>query len=96
MRLPVIQNDFIATYMAVRFVGLPMVILLVTAEFAAVLSAILIALSLLGRRAGLRERGPQGTGSRSPPSAFAALFGLPWAISWGNAIGPAAGHGSSR
>ncbi len=86
MRLPVIQNDFIATYMSVRF-GLPMVILLVTAEFAAVLCAVLIALSLLGRRARGAANEAARHGLAIASVGIAALFGLHWAISWGNAIG---------
>jgi len=86
MRLPVIQNDFIATYMTVRF-GLPMVILLVTAEFAAVASAALIALSLLGRRSRGSANEAARHGLAIAAIGIATLFGLHWSISWGNAIG---------
>ena len=86
MRLPVIQNDFIATYMTVRF-GLPMAILLVTAEFATVLCAVLIAIGLLGRRARGSANEAARHGLAIAAVGIAALFGLHWAISWGNAIG---------
>jgi cell division protein FtsW (lipid II flippase) len=86
MRLPVIQNDFIATYMTVRF-GLPMSLLLMTAEFLLVLTAAIIAFNLLGRRArgSADEAGRYGLAIAS--IGIAALFGLHWGISWGNAIG---------
>jgi len=86
MRLPVIQNDFIATYMTVRF-GLPMALLLVSAEFAVVLSALLIALGLLSRRARGSANEAARHGLAITAVGIATLFGLHWAISWGNAIG---------
>lgn len=86
MRLPVIQNDFIATYMTVRF-GLPMAILLMTAEFAAVVSAVVIAFGLLGRRARGSADEAARYGLAIAAIGIAALFGLHWSISWGNAIG---------
>jgi cell division protein FtsW (lipid II flippase) len=86
MRLPVIQNDFIATYMTVRF-GLPMVLLLVTAEFAAVVSAAVIAFGLLGRRARGSANEAARYGLAIASIGIAALFGLHWGISWGNAVG---------
>jgi cell division protein FtsW (lipid II flippase) len=86
MRLPVIQNDFIATYMTVRF-GLPMALLLVTAEFAAVLSAVLIAVGLLGAQARGSANAAARHGLAITAVGVAALFGLHWSISWGNAIG---------
>jgi hypothetical protein len=86
MRLPVIQNDFIATYMTVRF-GLPMAILLMTAEFFVVLTAIITAFSLLGRQARGAADEAARYGLAIASVGIAALFGLHWSISWGNAIG---------
>jgi hypothetical protein len=86
MRLPVIQNDFIATYMTVRF-GLPMALLLMTAEFAVVLCAAIIAFQLLGRRASGAADEAARYGLAIASIGIAALFGLHWSISWGNAIG---------
>jgi cell division protein FtsW (lipid II flippase) len=86
MRLPVIQNDFIATYMTVRF-GLPMALVLMTAEFALVLTAAIIAFQLLGRRANGAADEAARYGLAIAAIGIAALFGLHWGISWGNAIG---------
>ncbi len=86
MRLPVIQNDFIATYMTVRF-GLPMALLLMTAEFLLVLTAAVIAFSLLGRQARGAADEAARYGLAIASIGIAALFGLHWGISWGNAIG---------
>ncbi len=86
MRLPVIQNDFIATYMTVRF-GLPMALLLMTAEFTVVLCAVIIAFQLLGRQARGAADEAARYGLAIASIGIAALFGLHWSISWGNAIG---------
>jgi cell division protein FtsW (lipid II flippase) len=86
MRLPVIQNDFIATYMTVRF-GLPMALLLMTAEFMLVLCAAVIAFNLLGRKARGAADEAARYGLAIASIGIAALFGLHWSISWGNAIG---------
>jgi cell division protein FtsW (lipid II flippase) len=86
MRLPVIQNDFIATYMTVRF-GLPMALLLMTAEFMVVLCAAIIAFNLLGRQARGAADEAARYGLAIAAIGIAALFGLHWSISWGNAIG---------
>jgi cell division protein FtsW (lipid II flippase) len=86
MRLPVIQNDFIATYMTVRF-GLPMALLLMTAEFLTVLTAAIIAFNLLGARARGAADEAARYGLAITSIGVAALFGLHWSISWGNAIG---------
>jgi cell division protein FtsW (lipid II flippase) len=86
MRLPVIQNDFIATYMTVRF-GLPMALLLMTAEFFVVLMAVITAFGLLGRQARGAADEAARYGLAIASIGIAALFGLHWSISWGNAIG---------
>ncbi len=86
MRLPVIQNDFIATYMTVRF-GLPMALLLMTAEFMLVLMAAVTAFALLGRKARGASDEAARYGLAIASVGIAALFGLHWSISWGNAIG---------
>ncbi len=85
-RLPVVQNDFIATYLLVRF-GLPMGLLLFAAEFLLVIGAVVIAF-------GLRVRGLRGSSDEAARNGLsiaavgvAALFALHWGISWGNAIG---------
>jgi cell division protein FtsW (lipid II flippase) len=86
LRVPVIQNDFIATYVLVRF-GLPIGVLMV------LLQALFVG-GLLAMAAALRWRpgvGFQDEAARTGLSIIAVgvatLFAVHWAISWGNAIG---------
>ncbi|MGL5137332.1 MAG: hypothetical protein ACRC7G_06145, partial [Beijerinckiaceae bacterium] len=86
IRLPVVQNDFIATYLLVRF-GLPIGLWLVLAQVLLVLASIAIAWKLLGQR--LNGVADETARHGLAVTAFggAALFALHWSISWGNAIG---------
>jgi hypothetical protein len=86
VRIPVVQNDFIATFLLVRF-GMPAGLLLLFAEFLTVGGLVLLAVDLMRERA----RGSAQEGARRGTAivmiGVATIFGLHWGISWGNAIG---------
>jgi cell division protein FtsW (lipid II flippase) len=86
IRLPVVQNDFIATYMLVRF-GLPIGLWLVLAQVLLALASIAIAWRLLGQRLNGVADETARHGLAITAFGGAALFALHWSISWGNAIG---------
>jgi cell division protein FtsW (lipid II flippase) len=86
LRVPVIQNDFIAAYVLVRF-GLPAGLAALTFQFAFVAGLALLALGLrLKTGVGFQDRAAR-TGLSIIAAGVAALFAVHWAISWGNAIG---------
>ncbi len=86
LRVPVIQNDFIAAYVLVRF-GLPAGLAVLMFQFAFVAGLVLLALGLRLRAGiGFQDRAAR-TGLSIIAAGVAALFAVHWAISWGNAIG---------
>lgn len=86
LRVPVIQNDFIATYLLVRF-GLTAGVALVALQFLFVGALVLLAAGLrFERRVGFQEQAAR-TGLSIVAAGIAALFAVHWMISWGNAIG---------
>jgi cell division protein FtsW (lipid II flippase) len=86
LRVPVIQNDFIATYLMVRF-GLPAGLAVVSFEFFFVVGLIFLAAGLrLRPGVGFQDEAAR-TGMSIVTAGIATLFALHWLISWGNAIG---------
>jgi cell division protein FtsW (lipid II flippase) len=86
LRVPVIQNDFIATYVLARF-GLPIGLAALTFQFAFVAGLVLLAIGLrLKPGVGFQDRAAR-TGLSIVSAGVAALFAVHWLISWGNAIG---------
>lgn len=86
VRLPVVQNDFIATFLAVRF-GLPAVLALLFAEVITVFGLLCLAVSLLRERAMGSAQEGANKGTAIILVGIATIFSLHWSISWGNAIG---------
>jgi cell division protein FtsW (lipid II flippase) len=86
LRVPVIQNDFIATYLLVRF-GLPAGLALIGLQFLFVAGLVFLAAGLRIRRGiGFQDEAAR-TGLSIVVAGVATLFALHWLISWGNAIG---------
>ena len=86
LRVPVIQNDFIATYVLTRF-GLPAGIALVTLQVLMAAALLMLAVSLrFTPGVGFQDQGARA-GLSIVAAGAAALFAVHWMISWGNAIG---------
>ncbi len=86
VRVPVVQNDFIATFLLVRF-GLPTGLALLAAQIAT-------SFGLLALAAGLMRERAQGSAQEGANRGMAiilvgiiTIFALHWSISWGNALG---------
>jgi cell division protein FtsW (lipid II flippase) len=86
LRVPVIQNDFIATYLLVRF-GLPAGLAVLALQLLFVMSSLALAIGLRWRRAvGFQDEGAR-TGLSIAVAGVGVLFALHWTIAWANAIG---------
>ncbi|AMJ61796.1 hypothetical protein [Bosea sp. PAMC 26642] len=86
VRVPVVQNDFIATFLLVRF-GLPAGLALLLAQVVTTLGLLALAASLMRERAqGSAQEGAR-RGMAIVLVGIATIFALHWGISWGNALG---------
>jgi cell division protein FtsW (lipid II flippase) len=86
VRLPVVQNDFIATFLMVRF-GLPTGLALLAAQVITVFGLLALAASLLRERAMGSAQEGANKGMAIILVGIATIFALHWSISWGNALG---------
>lgn len=86
VRLPVVQNDFIATFLMVRF-GLPAGLALLAAQVITVFGLLSLAVSLLRERAMGSAQEGANKGMAIILVGIATIFSLHWSISWGNALG---------
>lgn len=86
VRLPVVQNDFIATFLMVRF-GLPAGLALLFAEVVTVFGLLWLAAGLLRERAMGSAQEGANKGMAIVLVGIATIFALHWSISWGNALG---------
>jgi cell division protein FtsW (lipid II flippase) len=86
VRLPVVQNDFIATFLMVRF-GLPAGLALLAAQVITVFGLLCLAVSLMRERAMGSAQEGANKGMAIILVGIATIFALHWSISWGNALG---------
>jgi cell division protein FtsW (lipid II flippase) len=86
VRLPVVQNDFIATFLMVRF-GLPAGLALLAAQVITVFGLLALAVSLMRERAMGSAQEGANKGMAIILVGIATIFALHWSISWGNALG---------
>lgn len=86
VRLPVVQNDFIATFLMVRF-GLPAGLALLAAQVITVFGLLCLAVSLMRERAMGSAQEGANKGMAIILVGIATIFSLHWSISWGNALG---------
>ena len=86
VRLPVVQNDFIATFLMVRF-GLPAGLALLAAQVITVFGLLALAVSLMRERAMGSAQEGANKGMAIILVGIATIFSLHWSISWGNALG---------
>jgi cell division protein FtsW (lipid II flippase) len=86
VRLPVVQNDFIATFLMVRF-GLPAGLALLAAQVITVFGLLCLAISLMRERAMGSAQEGANKGMAIILVGIATIFALHWSISWGNALG---------
>lgn len=86
VRLPVVQNDFIATFLMVRF-GLPAGLALLAAQVITVFGLLSLAVSLMRERAMGSAQEGANKGTAIILVGIATIFSLHWSISWGNALG---------
>ncbi|MGE7469086.1 hypothetical protein ACQKLX_06585 [Bosea sp. NPDC003192] len=86
VRLPVVQNDFIATFLMVRF-GLPAGLALLAAQVITVFGLLSLAVSLMRERAMGSAQEGANKGMAIILVGIATIFSLHWSISWGNALG---------
>lgn len=86
VRLPVVQNDFIATFLMVRF-GLPAGLALLAAQVITVFGLLSLAASLMRERAMGSAQEGANKGMAIILVGIATIFSLHWSISWGNALG---------
>lgn len=86
VRLPVVQNDFIATFLMVRF-GLPAGLALLAAQVITVFGLLSLAVSLMRERAMGSAQEGANKGMAIILVGIATIFALHWSISWGNALG---------
>lgn len=86
VRLPVVQNDFIATFLMVRF-GLPAGLALLAAQVITVFGLLCLAVSLMRERAMGSAQEGANKGMAIVLVGIATIFALHWSISWGNALG---------
>lgn len=86
VRLPVVQNDFIATFLAVRF-GLPAALALLAAQVITIAGLLGLAVTLMRERAMGSAQEGANKGTAIVLVGVATIFALHWSISWGNAIG---------
>ncbi|WP_186416931.1 hypothetical protein [Bosea sp. CS1GBMeth4] len=86
VRLPVVQNDFIATFLMVRF-GLPAGLALLAAQVITVFGLLSLAVSLMRERAMGSAQEGANKGMAIVLVGIATVFALHWSISWGNALG---------
>jgi len=86
VRLPVVQNDFIATFLMVRF-GLPAGLALLAAQVITVFGLLSLAVSLMRERAMGSAQEGANKGTAIILVGIATIFALHWSISWGNALG---------
>ena len=86
VRIPVVQNDFIATFMLVRF-GLPAGLALLLAQVITTCGLLALAVSLMRERAMGSAQEGANKGMAIVLVGIATIFALHWSISWGNALG---------
>ncbi|MBN9469146.1 MAG: hypothetical protein J0J10_10275 [Bosea sp.] len=86
VRVPVVQNDFIATFLMVRF-GLPAGLALLAAQVVTVFGLLALAVGLMRERAMGSAQEGANKGMAIVLVGIVTIFALHWSISWGNALG---------